>query len=136
MPQPCYIKILLTILPFALAIAARADISQTTALASGNALNLDTGATASSGGDLLWNGSTITPQGKAKAYNLGNLGSAGFCSYSSKDSLVYLSVIATNAPLASSVLVSGDVFAVFTNGGNVAKVLSSPTAEARSRCNS
>lgn len=123
MPQPCYIKILLTILPFALAVAARADISQTTALASGNALNLDTGATASSGGDLLWNGSTITPQGKAKAYNLGNLGTAGFSSYSSKDSLVYLSVIATNAPLASSVLVSGDVFAVFTNGGNVAKVL-------------
>ncbi len=114
--------ILLTVLSFALANAARADISQTTPLASGNALNLDTGAIVASGGDLLWNGSTITPQGKAKAYNLGNLGMAGFSSYS-KDSLVYLSVIASSAPIASSVLVSGEVFAVFTNGANVAKVL-------------
>jgi len=123
MPKLCSVKILLTVLPFALAIAAKADISQTTPLASGNVLNLDTGAIVASGGDLLWNGSTITPQGKAKAYNLGNLGTAGFNSYSSKDSLVYLSVIATSAPIASSVLISGEVFAVFTNGGNVAKVL-------------
>ena len=74
MQQPLSIKLFRTVLWFALAIAARADISQTTPLASGNALNLDTGAIVASGGDLLWNGSTITPQGKAKAYNLGNLG--------------------------------------------------------------
>ena len=49
MPQLCSIKILLTALPFALAIAASADINQTTTLASGNALNLDTGAIVNSG---------------------------------------------------------------------------------------
>jgi len=29
----------------------------------------------SSGGDLLWNGTTIAPQGTAKAYNIGSFGS-------------------------------------------------------------
>jgi len=116
------IKLLGTVLSFALAIAAKADINQTTTLASGNALSLDTGATVTSGGDLLWNGSTITPQGKAKAYNLGNLGAAVF-NIDTKAQLVNFSILATNAPIAAGMLVSGDIFAVFTNGGNVAKVL-------------
>ena len=59
-------------------IAALADVSGTAALQSNTALNLDTGATVASGGDILWNGSTIAPQGKAKAFNVVNLGAASF----------------------------------------------------------
>ena len=51
-------------------MAALADLSQTT-LQPNSSLNLDTGAVAGSGGDLLWNGSTLVPQGSAKVRNLG-----------------------------------------------------------------
>ena len=113
---------ILLALNLALAIAARADISQTTPLTSGNALNLDTGAIVNSGGDLLWNGTTVTPQGKAKAYNLGNLGAAVFNS-EAKAQLMSFAVLASSAPIAAGVLVPGDIFVVFTNGSNVAKML-------------
>ena len=109
-------------LVFAFAVNVRADISQTNTLQSGTALNLDTGATASSGGDLLWNTSSIAPQNKAKAYNIGNLGAAGFNAYT-KSVLANLSIVASSAPIPTSTLVADDVFAVFTNGGNIAKVL-------------
>ena len=47
-------------------IAALADLNQTTTLQANTTLNLETGATATSGGDILWNGSTITPQGRCE----------------------------------------------------------------------
>ncbi len=59
-------------------IAAWADLSENTVLQTGSALNLDTGAVASSGGDLLWNGSTIAPQGSATVYNSASLGRPNF----------------------------------------------------------
>ncbi len=49
----------LAILACAIPIAVRADLSENTILQTGSALNLDTGAVAGSGGDILWNGSTI-----------------------------------------------------------------------------
>ncbi len=113
-------KLILTLAAFAL--IARADISQTTTLQSGKALNLDTGATASSGGDLLWNGSTIAPQDKAKAYNFGNLGSIGFNGLGEVQ-LSSVLLIASSSPIPAASLVVGDVIAVRTNGSNVAKVL-------------
>src|ERR1700676_3910425 len=51
-------------------IAAFADLSGTVTVSANQSLNLETGAAASSGGDLLWNGTTLTPQGKAKALNV------------------------------------------------------------------
>src|SRR5580704_9736438 len=52
-------------------IAAMADITdQTTTLSANTALNLDTGATAGSGGDLLWTGTSLTVQGSAKDLNI------------------------------------------------------------------
>ena len=68
----------LAILACAFSIAVRADLSENTILQTGSALNLDTGAVASSGGDILWNGSTIAPQGSATVRNLGNLGATNF----------------------------------------------------------
>jgi hypothetical protein len=53
--------------------AVWADLSGPTILQTGSTLNLNTGAVASSGGDILWNGSTIAPQGAAKLSNAGTL---------------------------------------------------------------
>src|SRR5579885_2281497 len=47
----------------AAATGAFADVSGTANLTANQTLNLDTGSTGSSGGDLLWNGSTLAPQG-------------------------------------------------------------------------
>ena len=110
------------ILAFAFPVAALADISGSPTLPSNTALNLDTGATAASGGDLLWNGTTFAPQGKAKAYNVGNASTLGALFYSVFTPTSTYSIVATSAPIAASALVSGEVFAVFTNGGNIAKM--------------
>jgi uncharacterized protein (TIGR03437 family) len=107
---------------FAVPIAALADLDQTMTLPSNTALNLDTGATAASGGDILWDGSTITPQGKARAYNVGNLGATVF-GIDGKSNFVNFAILATSAAIPASQLVVGDIFAVFTNGNNVAGVL-------------
>jgi hypothetical protein len=53
--------ITLAIVPWTFPIAALADLSENTILQAGSALNLDTGAVVSSGGDILWNGSAIAP---------------------------------------------------------------------------
>lgn len=108
-------------LALALPIALLADTSGTKTLtAATGALNLDTGATATSGGDILWNGSTLTPQGTAKAFNVGAIGSISGLNKSVLDGF---KSSATPAAIPSSTLVVGDVFAVFTNGGNSAAVL-------------
>lgn len=70
--------IALAILACASPIAAWADLSENTILQTSSALNLDTGAVASSGGDILWNGSTIARQGSATLRNLGVAGATNF----------------------------------------------------------
>jgi uncharacterized protein (TIGR03437 family) len=86
--------------------------------------------TAVSGGDILWNGSTIAPQGSATAVNLGNLldepfsgGVLGSVSSLPKSVLDSARVRASSAAIPASALAARDVFAVFTNGGNTAGVL-------------
>ena len=114
--------IALAALAFAFPAAALADINGTTTLQSNTALNLDTGATVASGGDLLWNGSTIAPQGKARAYNIGDFG-ASFYDVLDVSNFSAFAVVASSAPISASALVAGDVFVVLTNGANHAKVL-------------
>jgi len=48
----------LSLLSFIFPLQRWADLNQTTTLQSNSRLNLDTGATPASGGDLLWNGLT------------------------------------------------------------------------------
>ena len=96
-----------TAIALALPMALQADLSSTKTLTmTSGALNLDTGATATSGGDLLWDGSTLTPQGTAKAVNIGP---AGTITGLSKSFLDGLKPTATSAALSSSTLVVGDV---------------------------
>jgi uncharacterized protein (TIGR03437 family) len=112
----------LAILTCTLPIAALADLSENTILEPGSALNLDTGAVVSSGGDILWNGSTIAPQGSATVYNLGNLGATNFNGLP-QSYFVTLAAAGRSTPIAANLLVAGDGFVANTSSGKVAKVL-------------
>lgn len=106
--------------------AAFADLSGTVTLSSGSAFSLDTGTTSSSGGDILWSGTAMTPQGNAKAINIGPLGST--FGAITQSALQQLGPAMSKSAIPASTLVSGDVFAVLTNGGNYAKVLVTGTS--------
>jgi len=109
------------VLFLALPVAVRADITQTTTLQANETLNLDTGAVATSGGDLLWNGTTIAPQGRARVAAIPS-GALAFDSLVEAQLRPFL-VIGNANPIPSATLVVNFVFAVGTNGGNVAKVI-------------
>jgi hypothetical protein len=67
-------RMAVAVLAAALPTVALADLTRTTTLQANTTLNLETGATGSSGGDLLWDGTTLIPQGAAKAVNIGVVG--------------------------------------------------------------
>src|SRR5581483_3718181 len=99
---------------------ALADLSGTQTLTGTQSLNLDTGTTAASGGDILWNGSSLTPQGAAKAAVMPGV------SFDAVNQIVlqgFLPVLGSSAAIASSSLTVGTVVGVQTNGGHVAKLL-------------
>ena len=107
-------------LALGLPISALADLSATKTLTSTQSLNLDTGATASSGGDILWNGSSLTPQGTAKAAVMPGV------SFDAVNQIVlqtFLPVLGSSAAIPSSSLPAGTVIAVTTIAGHPAKVL-------------
>ena len=113
--------IALLVLAFSFPGAVWADITnQNVTLAANSTLNLDTGAKGTSGGDLLWSGSSITPQGSATVYDAGNLQSLSFVT---QDLLTAFSQLYSTTPIPSSKLPVGEVIAVHTNGGHYAAVL-------------
>src|SRR5579863_10631910 len=114
--------IALAILACAFPFAVRADLSENTILQTGSALDLDTGAVVNSGGDILWNGSTIAPQGNATVYNLGNLGATNFNGLPQSYFVPY-GAAGRSTPIAANLLVVGDAFVANTSSGKVAKVL-------------
>jgi uncharacterized protein (TIGR03437 family) len=114
--------IALAIAACAFPIAIRADLSENTILLTSSALNLDTGAVVSSGGDILWNGSTIARQGSATLRNLGLAGTTNFNGLPES----YWDTAAGGASatsIAANLLVTGDVFVAISNSGKIAKVL-------------
>ena len=111
----------------ALALAAfpisAADLSSTTTLTATQSLNLDTGATAASGGDILWSGTSITPQGSAKAGVVpGITGVSGFALLD-QATLQAISGLGSSSPIPSSSLTVGTILGVATNAAHVSKVL-------------
>jgi hypothetical protein len=68
----------LAALAMAHSTAAWADRSGNATLTANTYLNLDTGAMSNAGGDILWNGAALVPQGRAGLYNLGKYGSRAF----------------------------------------------------------
>jgi uncharacterized protein (TIGR03437 family) len=108
----------------ALPIAALADVTGTPTLTANTALSLDTGTAGSSGGDILWSGSSLTSQGNAGIYNIGNFGPVEYAELMSGSILsAFPGSLYSKSAVAASALPVGDVFAVQTNGGNYAKVL-------------
>lgn len=111
-----------TILSLTLPVAALGDVTGSATLTAGVAgadtnLNLDTGKSATSGGDIIWNGTSIAPVGNAKLKNLGVLFSVEPTSYYAEQA-----ASATTTPIPVSQLTVLDQFVVLTNGGNTAKV--------------
>src|SRR5215469_1256824 len=84
------------VLTAALCMVASADVNGTKTLTATTALNLDTGNTSASGGDLLWNGSILTPQGTAGVFNFLTSGSVGTALF---NSLVQTSLSAVSLTL-------------------------------------
>jgi uncharacterized protein (TIGR03437 family) len=112
----------LGLLIMAVPVAALANLTGTPTLAANTALSLDTGATSASSGDILWNGSSITPQSSATAYNIGAIGSSGF-SAMTQSTLSGFSVLYSKTAIPAGTLVTGDVFAIHTNAGSYAAVM-------------
>jgi len=74
----------------------------------------------STGGDILWNGASLTPQGHAGLYNLGKYGSPIFKSIRARSASAPPYSV---APIRAGMLTTGDVFGVRTNLGHYAKVM-------------
>jgi hypothetical protein len=107
-------RIAVAVVVFAFPIAASADLSESTLLPTNSALNLDTDAVVSSGGDVLWNGSTIAPQGTAKIRNLGAIGTVNFNGLP-QSYWVEIAPGAKATPIPATQVVAGDVFVAITN---------------------
>ena len=110
----------IVVLAIALSTTARADQSGNVTLSANVALSLDTGSVSNGGGDILWNGAALKPQGHAGLYNLGKYGSRIFKSIRARSASTppY-----SAAPIPAGKLIVGDVFGVHTNGGHYAKVI-------------
>ena len=104
---------------FTLPVAALADVSGTPTLAVNTMLNLDTGTTASSGGDLLWNGTSLAPQSGAGVFPLGS----GIASYNALTQSIVSGIPTNSAPITGAALAPSAVFAFKTKSGNYGKMI-------------
>lgn len=100
--------------------AAWADQSGTVTLAPNTFLNLDSGATSGTGGDILWTGIELIPQNRAELYNLGKYGARAFKSIQTRHASA---ARFSSTPIPAATLVPGDVFGVRSNSGRFAKML-------------
>src|ERR1035438_2200544 len=69
----------LAVLALAFPIAALADVSNTVTISSGQHYSFDTGTAGTSGGDIIFTGTSITFVGSAAGYSFGT--SAGSATY-------------------------------------------------------
>lgn len=98
--------------------------SGTVTLNAGQSVNLETGAAVSSGGDLAWDGTKLTPVGKAIAADLASLGLTGTTGYGTLNQLFLQEGLQAGLGSTSAVTpAQNDVIGVQDNSGNVAKLL-------------
>jgi len=110
----------ITILSAAIPTAALADLSGTVTLPVSQTVNLETGVTAYTGGDLLWNGVVLSPQPGAAITNVGTGGQAAFSALTAAT----ISVLPYSAtPIQAVFLTVNDVFAVKNTAGHFVAVL-------------
>jgi len=117
----------LAVLALAFPIVALADVTGTPTLTANTTLSLDTGATVSSGGDISWNGTTLTPQGSATGIDITPLaGLSGSTGYSTVTSSLITSLATSFGGLLNASAITpaaNDLIIVKTNGGNYSKIL-------------
>ncbi len=103
--------------------AALADLVQTTTLQSSQNVNMDTGATSSSGGDIRFTGTSVRPVNAAMILDLGPQGSAGYNALSQATLSAFPLATFNQNPISGTSLAVNEVFAVYTNGQHYAKAL-------------
>ena len=111
----------IAVLALVFPIAALADVSNTLTLSSGQHYSFDTGTTSTSGGDLAFTGTSITPQGTAQFST--ELGASGAAGYSTLTSQILGFLTYSTAPITGSSLVTDEVIGVKTNGSHYVAVL-------------
>jgi uncharacterized protein (TIGR03437 family) len=111
------------VLSTALPMAAWADLSGNVTLPVDTSLSLDTGVTASTGGDIFFTGTSILLGGSASAVNFSEPGYVEFDALTLAGLSMITPINYSQAPIGGTSLTAGDVFAVYTNGGYYAKVL-------------
>ncbi|HKX00380.1 MAG TPA: hypothetical protein VJN43_21750 [Bryobacteraceae bacterium] len=102
--------------------AALADLSENLILQANSTLNLETGAVGNSGGDIVWDGSSIVPQGTVKLRNLRVMGQQAFDAFT-KSYFSSLAPSGKTVPITADLLLPGDGIVALTSGGHVAKIL-------------
>jgi len=128
-----FVRNALAVLALTFPVVALADVTGTPTLSAGSNLNLDTGATATSGGDISWNGTSITVVGSAKDVDLASTpvaslynGPSGFTqvvALGQESASLYASAFGSFLVTSSITPQVNDILVVKTNGGNYAAVL-------------
>jgi uncharacterized protein (TIGR03437 family) len=123
----------IAVLALAFPIAGLADVTGTPTLSANHNVNLDTGATVASGGDISWNGTTLTVVGSATDVDLASTplaavysGQSGYSNLVQSGSTLIsqYSALFANYLTASAITPAvNDILIVHTNGGNYAAVL-------------
>jgi uncharacterized protein (TIGR03437 family) len=127
------VRNVLAVFVLALPVSALADVTGTPTLSANTTLNLDTGKTVTSGGDILWASGSITLQGSATAVDLAStpLGSS-FSGQSGYSTLIQegSSLLSEFSSLIGSYLTASaitpavnDIIVVHTNGGKYSVML-------------
>lgn len=130
----------LAVVFLALPVAALAQVTGTVTLSAGSNLSLDTGKTVTTGGDISWNGTSITVVGSATDVDITSTalgssfsGSTGFSTITAEGSSLISEFASSGvAALSTSAITPAvnDILAVKTNGGNYAAVLVTATSSA------
>ena len=110
------------VLVLGLPVAMFADITGTTPLSSGQELNLNSGSTGTSGGDIQWTGSAINFVGSAKGFDLPGNNASTFSLYTATEAQADAPLMSSN-PIPIGSLIVGNLFLMQTNAGSYAKVL-------------
>jgi uncharacterized protein (TIGR03437 family) len=121
------LRLIIPVLAIVFPATVFADLNQTNVLTAGTTINLDTGVVGTSGGDIQWTPSGITPQGRATALHIySNWPLAQFGTIS----IILVSALPgySSATIPASNLMVGDVFGVHTNGAHWAKVIVTATS--------
>jgi uncharacterized protein (TIGR03437 family) len=113
----------LAVLALAFPAAALADVTGTPTLSANSTLNLDTGVAGTSGGDISWDGSKITPQAAATAIDFTTFSSEGGSSFYNTLTSTLVSAFAGELSSGPITPAAKDVILFKTNGGNFGKIL-------------